>query len=124
MINVLLGRQEVSDILIVNLEVGTSHEKLHCAIVIWAVINETVDVLKRVRDDTPMVGVSIFDSHHSVRFSASSLTIGKDGAIVALHDIFDDGVGDLNEHVVLFGVPVIHLIEGELFRHIVGRSLD
>ena len=113
MVKVLLGGQEVPDILIVNLEVGTSNEKLHCAVVIWAVVNEAVDVLECVWDDAPVVGVSIFDSHHSVRFPASSLTIGKDGAIVAFKYGFHERKSAFVINCPLIRVLIIHSIIGE-----------
>ena len=70
-------------------------------------------MLERVGDDASVVGVSIFDSHHSVRFPAASLTIGKDCAIVALKHGFHERKSTFIINCPLIGVPIIHSIIGE-----------
>jgi hypothetical protein len=51
------------------------------------------------------------------------LTVSKDRAIIAFHDIFDDRVGNLHKDILLFGVPIIDLIESELLGYIISGTL-
>jgi hypothetical protein len=55
---------------------------------------------------------------------STGLTVGKDRPVVALHDIFYNGVGDLGEDVILTRVPIVDLIESELLGDIICGTLD
>ena len=57
-------------------------------------------------------------------FASACLTICEYSAIVALHNVLNDGVGNFDEDIFLSGVPVIHRIEGEDLGDIVSLTLD
>jgi hypothetical protein len=56
-------------------------------------------------------------------FTCTSLTISKDSAIVTFQNVFYYWIGNLDEDVILFGVPVVYGIEGELFGNIISGAL-
>jgi hypothetical protein len=57
-------------------------------------------------------------------FARTCLTICEYSTIVALHNVFNDGVGNFDENIFLSGVPVIHRVEGEDLGDIVSLTLD
>ena len=70
------------------------------------------NVVESIWDYTPLRLVS-FDSDHGMGLSASSLTIGKDGAVITIHDRFYEWKGTFIIDPSLAGVLVVNSIIGK-----------
>ena len=56
-------------------------------------------------------------------FSSASLTVGKDGAIVALEDVLDDVCRTPVVNISLGYIPIEHLVESELLGSFITHRL-
>ena len=89
--------EQVSDLLVVNLKVGCAHQVL--------LLGVRLDLLKDVVEGAghdSLQHLVIGDTCDRESLACSGLTVGKDGAIVALDDILTDRVGCLSEDFGLF----------------------
>ena len=71
--------EQVTDFLVINLEVGGSHQELLLGVCI--VVQVPVDMLEGIGNDAAVFFAC--KSHHSVCFTATSLTIREYCAVIA-----------------------------------------
>jgi len=109
--------EQVPDVLVVDLKIGTAHQELHLSCV--ALVNEPENVLKRIRNDAPLGGV-VLVTHHGVGLAAAGLAVCEDRAVVALDDGLDEGEGALVVDLPLGRVPVVNRVVGEDLGHLAG----
>jgi hypothetical protein len=81
----MLLDQEVMDLLLVNLQIAATNQEFHAIIFL---INKSENLLEAFRDNSCLVRVC-WDTQHGMSLTATSLAIGKDGAIIPLDDRFD-----------------------------------
>ena len=74
----------------------------------------------------PQLGGRIWDALHGERLATAGLTVGKDGAVVALQSTLDQRVGHVLVDVLSDRVHVVDAVEGEGLgrRVLVGRVDD
>lgn len=70
------------------------------------------DVPDNARDETTIWAVNV-RSLHGVRLAAGRLTVGEDGAVVALEDVLDNGLGGVVVHILLLGLLAEDAVERE-----------
>lgn len=102
--------QQVSDILIVNLEIRTSDKKLFLHIL--CIIKVPEDVIKGIWDDSSLALVS-FHTDHGMGFTATGLSVCEDSSVVTIHDGFDQWKSTFIVNSPLIWVFVVNSIIGK-----------
>lgn len=80
-------REQISHLFIVNFEVRCAHQELS---LVGVICNGTEDVIKGAWHYTTKLLVTDHTCHR-MRFARARLAVSKDGTIVALKDVGDDG---------------------------------
>lgn len=104
----MIWTKEISDFFIVQFEVRGTHEELN--------IGRAFDDFKNVvespgRDPSLMRGFLL--TLHGMSFPCACLAIGKDGAIITIHDAFHDGQRSIIIYLLLLGLHVEDFIKHE-----------
>ena len=108
-LSVWIRAKQISNLFIVDLDEGASHEEalLH----IGLIINETIDVLESIRNDALMLLVR--ETQHGVSLPAAGLSIGEYRTVVAPNDRLDKWEGCLIVHLSLRRFNSVDRIVGE-----------
>ena len=103
--------EQVADLLIVDLDVGATHEEL--LLQVRLVVNEAIDVREGVRYDALVLPV--LQADHSMRLTAPCLPVGKYGAIIATYDRFDQWEASLIIDLSLCRLYAINCVISKYF---------
>ncbi|KOO22595.1 hypothetical protein Ctob_003354 [Chrysochromulina tobinii] len=112
-------REQIADLLVVDLEVGGAHEEL--GILAATRRDEIEDLLEGTRDDASQLG-RIVDALHREGLAGAGLAVGEDGAVEAIDDGFDDARCRIHVNVLLSHALVVHLIERERLWRLVAAD--
>mmetsp|Transcript_33716 Transcript_33716/g.77857 ORF Transcript_33716/g.77857 Transcript_33716/m.77857 type:complete len:234 (+) Transcript_33716:1805-2506(+) len=114
----ILG-EKVADLFVVDFEVRCTNQEL----LVLTAIHVPEDVGKSPWDD-PMQLLRLGGSDHRVGLARTGLAVGKDGAIVAVHNTFNNGISRVLIEVMLYGVLVVHGVESKVFTILCAWSAD
>lgn len=92
MVALLLLREEVSNLFVVYFQIRAPDEEL--LLLVLGVVEVAEDVVESVRNYALLVLLGLY-ADHCVCFTAAGLPVGKNGAVVALHDALDQWEGAL-----------------------------
>eukprot|EP00968_Pinguiococcus_pyrenoidosus_P006551 scaffold438_cov250-Pinguiococcus_pyrenoidosus.AAC.17 len=114
---VALGLEQVTDLLVVDLQVGRPDEKAHRGRRVRLDMAE--DLLDRPRNDASLLHVSLdVETLHGVRLAGARLPVRKNRGVVALQRRVHHRSGRGLVHPALRRELLVHVIEGEHMRPI------
>jgi hypothetical protein len=93
--------------LVVDLEVGTPHEKLGSNLSVTIYVAKYM--LETPRNDAWIIRLT----QHCMCLSTASLTVGKDSSVIALDDRFYQGESTFIIHYLLQRIVIVDCIEGK-----------
>lgn len=111
--------KEISDVFVIDLEIGAANKELHLVLV-RAFVNEAEDVIERVGYDASMLGTLVLEPHHGVSLAAACLPVCENRAVISFKNALHEGKGTFIVDRPLRGCPIVHSVIGEGF--LVARS--